>query len=115
MLYLAAKPSHVGANVDGLACSLHHPTAYNHQRGGHCCLTGDVLSHRSAVGGGPFPGVRSPRVWTFDMVLNIRLPVRPNIYMEKLAFTRACLSGVRVIIRIMHVSLVELLCQVVMG
>jgi hypothetical protein len=25
MLYLAAKPSHVGANVEGLACSLHRP------------------------------------------------------------------------------------------
>jgi hypothetical protein len=35
--------------------------------------------------------------------------------MEKLAFTRACLSGVRVIMMIMHVPLVELLCQAVMG
>jgi hypothetical protein len=24
-LYLAAKPSHVGVNVDGLACPLHRP------------------------------------------------------------------------------------------
>jgi hypothetical protein len=35
--------------------------------------------------------------------------------MEKLAFTRACLSYVRVTMEIMHVSLVELLCQTVMG
>jgi hypothetical protein len=35
--------------------------------------------------------------------------------MEKLAFTRACLSYVRVIIMIMRVSLVESLCQMVMG
>jgi hypothetical protein len=25
LLYLDAKPSHVGADVDGLACCLHHP------------------------------------------------------------------------------------------
>jgi hypothetical protein len=36
-------------------------------------------------------------------------------YMEKPAFTRACLSYVRVIMAIMHVPLVELLCQAVMG
>jgi hypothetical protein len=35
--------------------------------------------------------------------------------MEKLAFTRACLSSIRVIIVIMHVSLVALLCQALMG
>jgi hypothetical protein len=28
-LYLAAKPSHVGVNVNGLACLLHRPTAYS--------------------------------------------------------------------------------------
>jgi hypothetical protein len=33
-LYLVAKPSHVGAIVDGLACSLHHPMIRNRQRGG---------------------------------------------------------------------------------
>jgi hypothetical protein len=35
--------------------------------------------------------------------------------MEKLTFTRACLSNVRVIMVIMHVPLVGLLCQTVMG
>jgi hypothetical protein len=35
--------------------------------------------------------------------------------MEKLAFTRACLSDVSVIMTIMRVPLIELLCQVVMG
>jgi hypothetical protein len=34
MLYVAAKHSHVGADVDGLACSLHHCTTYINQRGG---------------------------------------------------------------------------------
>jgi hypothetical protein len=36
-------------------------------------------------------------------------------YMEKLAFTRACLFDVRVIVVIMHVPLVESLCQTTMG
>jgi hypothetical protein len=34
MLYWAAKPSHVGNDVDGLAYSLHRTTVYNSQRGG---------------------------------------------------------------------------------
>jgi hypothetical protein len=33
-LYLAAKPSHVGVDVDGVACQLHHPTACAHQTRG---------------------------------------------------------------------------------
>jgi hypothetical protein len=60
---LAGKPSHMGINVDGLVCSLYHPTACSsHHRGGQCCLTGDVLSRRSTVGSGPFLRVRSPWV-----------------------------------------------------
>jgi hypothetical protein len=35
--------------------------------------------------------------------------------MEKLAFTRTCLSSVRVIMSIMHVPLVKLLCQAATG
>jgi hypothetical protein len=35
--------------------------------------------------------------------------------MEKLAFTRACLSDDRIIMAIMCAPLVELLCQTVMG
>jgi hypothetical protein len=35
--------------------------------------------------------------------------------MEKLAFTRACLSAIRVIMEIMRVPLVELLYRAVMG
>jgi hypothetical protein len=42
--------------------SLHRPIIYLWQTRGLCCLTGTVLSHCSVVGGGPFPGVRSPRV-----------------------------------------------------
>jgi hypothetical protein len=36
-------------------------------------------------------------------------------YLENSAFTRACLSDVRVILVIMHVPLVELLCEVTIG
>jgi hypothetical protein len=35
--------------------------------------------------------------------------------MEKLTFTRACLSDVSVIMVIIRVTMVELLCQTVMG
>jgi hypothetical protein len=35
-------------------------------------------------------------------------------YIEKLNFTRACLSDVRVIMVIMHVPMVDLLCQATM-
>jgi hypothetical protein len=62
MLYLVAKPSHVRADVDGLACSLHHPTACGWQTRGLCGLTGANRSCHSAVGSGPFLRVRSPRV-----------------------------------------------------
>jgi hypothetical protein len=35
--------------------------------------------------------------------------------MQKPTFSRACLSNIRVIMAIIHVPLVELLCQMVMG
>jgi hypothetical protein len=37
-LYLAAKPSHVGVNVDGLACPLHYPMVHSFQMMGHCYI-----------------------------------------------------------------------------
>jgi hypothetical protein len=43
-LYLVAKPSHVGVDVDGLACPLHHPMTCSHQTRGHGLLPGTVLS-----------------------------------------------------------------------
>jgi hypothetical protein len=79
MLYLVAKTFLMGADVDGLACSLHHPMVYSRQRGGQCCLIGVVLSRRSTVGGGPFSGVRSPGVSIFDVVLTVWVSVRPNL------------------------------------
>jgi hypothetical protein len=38
LLYLATKPAHVGVDVDGLACPLHHPMTHDHQtRGQSLC------------------------------------------------------------------------------
>jgi hypothetical protein len=42
--YLVAKLFHMGVDVDGLACHLHHPMACNRQTGGHGFLLGAVLS-----------------------------------------------------------------------
>jgi hypothetical protein len=44
-LYLAAKPSHMGVDVDGLACPMHRPTVYSFQTRGQSCLLGAVLSY----------------------------------------------------------------------
>jgi hypothetical protein len=45
-LYLDAKPSCVGVDLDGLACPLHRPTTYSRQMRGLGLLAGAVLSHR---------------------------------------------------------------------
>jgi hypothetical protein len=56
--YMAAKPSHVGVDLDGLACPLHRPTSYSCQTMGHGFLIGDVLSHHAVVGA--FLGDKKP-------------------------------------------------------
>jgi hypothetical protein len=43
-LYLAAKTSHVGINVDGIACPLHRRMAYSRQTRGQGLLLAIVLS-----------------------------------------------------------------------
>jgi hypothetical protein len=48
-IYLDAKPSHMGVNVDGLACSLHHPMACSRQTRGQGLLPSTVLS-RCCIG-----------------------------------------------------------------
>jgi hypothetical protein len=55
-LCLAAKPSHVGADVDRLACFLHRPTVYGWQAWVQCFLTSNALYHHVVVGDGAFPG-----------------------------------------------------------
>jgi hypothetical protein len=59
-LYLAAKPSHVGVDVDRLACPLHRPTAYSHQSRGQSFLSAAALSHHVVVDDGAFLGVAKP-------------------------------------------------------
>jgi hypothetical protein len=59
-LYLVAKPSHVGVDVDGLACPLHHPTVYSWQMRRHGFLSSAALSHHSTVEGGVFLGDAKP-------------------------------------------------------
>jgi hypothetical protein len=43
-LYLAAKPSHVGVDVDGLACPLHRPMVRTNQMRGQGLPPGVVFS-----------------------------------------------------------------------
>jgi hypothetical protein len=50
-----SKLSHVGADVDSLAYSLHHPTVCICQRGGQSFLTGAAPSVTLQWGGGAFP------------------------------------------------------------
>jgi hypothetical protein len=110
MLYLATKSSHVGVDVDELACSLHRPIVYSRQRGGQSFLTGAAPSCHVAVGGGIFPGDVKPL--GLDILHCVDCPgiCKTESYIEKPAFTKTCLSDIRVIMVIMNVPLVELLC-----
>jgi hypothetical protein len=59
--------------------------------------------------------MRSPRAWIFDGGLTVWIPVLMNLYTEYIVFTMACLCYIRAIMAFMHVSLVELLRQAMMG
>jgi hypothetical protein len=57
-LYLAAKPSHAGVDVDGLACPLHRPVACSHQMRGQairCAWAPMTTSHRDKFLRPPLP------------------------------------------------------------
>jgi hypothetical protein len=45
-LYMVAKPSHVGVDVDGLACPLHRPMVHSYQTRGQGLPPGNALSCR---------------------------------------------------------------------
>jgi hypothetical protein len=60
MFYLAAKPSHVGPDVDALAYSLHCPMVCSRQRDGYSFLSSVAPSHQATVGGGAFLGDAKP-------------------------------------------------------
>jgi hypothetical protein len=72
-----------GVDVDGLACPLHRPMAYNHQTRGLSFLPGAALSHRAVVGGATFPGGAKPRAWIFDGVLAVWVPMLLNLTWSK--------------------------------
>jgi hypothetical protein len=110
MLYLVVKPSHVGVDVDRLACSLHRPMVYIHQRGKQSFLTNASPCYHAAVGGAVFLGDVKPA--GLDILRGVERPVtcKTKSYMEKSAFTRAGLSNSRVIMVMMTVPLVEMLC-----
>jgi hypothetical protein len=59
-LYLADKPSHMGVDVDGLACPLHCHMVCGCQTRGQSSLPNVVLSHHAVVGGGTFSGSVKP-------------------------------------------------------
>jgi hypothetical protein len=65
--------------------------------------------------GGVFLGDAKPS--DLDILHGVDHPstCKTESYMEKFAFTRACLSIVRVIIVIMRVSLIESLCKALLG
>jgi hypothetical protein len=71
MRYLDAKAPHVGADVDGLACSLDYPTTFNHQWGSQSILTGAA----------PF----------YHVVVDCSGTCKTKSYMEDLAFTEGML------------------------
>jgi hypothetical protein len=114
ILYLVAKSSHTWADVDGLACSLHRPMAYNCQRGSQSLLTGAALSCHDAVGSAIFLwGAKSPGLNILHGVDRLGT-YKTESYMRSPPLPWACLSNVRVIMVIMLVPLVESLCQAAM-
>jgi hypothetical protein len=72
-LYLTAKPCHMEADVDGLACPLYHPTIYNRQTRGQNSLLDATLSHRTAIRVTPFGSMTCSRNDCFDYDLSVVL------------------------------------------
>jgi hypothetical protein len=70
LLYLAAKPAHMGVDVEGLAYLLHHPIACDCQTRGQGLLPGIVFVPSLQWGGGAFSGdVKPPGLdiwWSVD-------------------------------------------------
>jgi hypothetical protein len=105
----------MGVDVDGLACPYTVLWFVAIRRGGYSFLLGAALSHCAVVGGGAF--LVSVKPSDLDILCSVDClgTCVTESYMEKLTFTRACLSYVRVIMIIMRVSLVEWLCHMAMG
>jgi hypothetical protein len=87
--YLVANSSHVGVDVDGPAYPLHLPTACIRQTWGQGLDICGCIDRLDTCG--------------------------KKFYTERIAFTRICLPYDGIITVCMHVSLVELPFQIVMG
>jgi hypothetical protein len=87
MLYLVTKPSHVGTDVDGLACSLHRSMVYIHQRVSQTLLRGAAPSYHAAVGGVVFP--RDAKPTGLDILCGVHClgACKSKSYMEMPAVT----------------------------
>jgi hypothetical protein len=103
----------MAVDVNGLACSLHHPTVYSHQKGGQSFLTSTAPSCHVAVSSGILPGDAKHLGLDILCVVDRSGTCKAESYLEKPAFTKACLFDVRVNM-FMRVPLVKLLCQTVM-
>jgi hypothetical protein len=110
LLYLAAKPTHVGVDVERLACPLHCFMACGRQMRGYGLLPGIFLFYCCSGAVAPFQGMWSPRALIFSGVLIVWMPVLPNLTWSKSCFIGARISFVRAITAFSRVSLVYLLC-----
>jgi hypothetical protein len=74
-LYLPARPSHVGVNVDGIACPMHYPMVCVQQTMGQSFLSGVAPPIALYWAVAPLPGgCEAPQVWKFDVVMTVRVP-----------------------------------------
>jgi hypothetical protein len=87
---LVTKPSHVGVDVDGLACPLHHPTACSYQTREHGFLPGVVLSHCATVGSGALLGDTKPSSLDICEGADRLGTYVIKFHIECVAFTRIC-------------------------
>jgi hypothetical protein len=77
LLYLVAKPSHVGVDVDRLAYPLHRPTVHSCQMREQGLRLGIVLSLQQEVTS--FGGCEAPRARIFGGELIASVPTIPNL------------------------------------
>jgi hypothetical protein len=113
--YLVAKSSHVGGSVNGLTYPLHRPTTHNHQARGQGFLSGAVSSHRAAVVSGTLVGDTQPLVSGSCGDVDYLGTCIIDFYIGCMAFTRVCLPHIGIVMMCMHVFLVKLPFQTVMG
>jgi hypothetical protein len=118
-LYFAAKPSHVGVDVDGPACLPPapsydlQPSDGGGQGGMPSCRASSCLV--TAVGGDAFSEDVKPPGLDIRWSVNRMATCAIGSYMEHIIFTRTCLPYVRVIMVFIRVPMVEPLSQTVMG